>query len=63
MKNLSTGDDSTLASYRKLAAAFLGEESKAVAFLDKKIADSPNGSAEEVLADEGQMVHMLVSLG
>lgn len=63
MKKLSTGDDSTLASYRKLAAAFFGEDSEAVAFLDKKISDSPNGAAEEVLADEGQMVHMLVSRG
>jgi hypothetical protein len=63
MTKLSTGDDSTLASYRKLAAAFLGAESKAVAFIDEKIKESPNGPNEEVLADEGQMVHLLMTLG
>lgn len=63
MKKLSTGDDSTLANYRKLAAAVFGEDSKAVAFLDKKIEDSPNGDAEEVLVDEGQMIQMMASLG
>lgn len=62
MTKLSTGADSTLGEYRKLAAAFFGADSKAVAFIDQKIKDSPNGENEEVLADEGQMVHVLMSL-
>jgi hypothetical protein len=62
MRKLSTGDDSTLGNYRKLAAAFFGEDSKAVSFLDEKIAESPNGENEEVVADEGQMVHLLGTL-
>ena len=59
MKKLSTGDDATLGNYRKLAKAVFGQESKAVKFLDDKIAESPNGENEEVLADEGQMVYLL----
>ena len=59
MRKLSTGDDSTLGNYRKLCAAFFGEESKAVKFIDDKISSSPAGENEEVMADEGQMVHML----
>lgn len=59
MRKLSTGDDATLGNYRKLAAAFFGEDSKAVKFLDDKIAESPNGEKEEVVADEGQMVYLL----
>lgn len=62
MTKLSTGADSTLGEYRKLAVAFIGAGSKAVAFIDQKIKDSPNGEKEEVLADEGQMVHVLMSL-
>lgn len=49
----------TLGNYRKLASAFFGEDSKAVKFLDDKIAESPNGENEEVIADEGQMVYLL----
>lgn len=62
MIKLSTGDDSTLGSYRKLSAMFFGEDSAAVKFLDAKIAESPSGVNEEVLADERQMINMLVSL-
>ena len=59
MIKLSTGDDSTLRSYRKMVVAVFGEESKAVKFLDEKIAISPNGENEEVIADETQMVYLL----
>jgi hypothetical protein len=62
MHTLSTGDDSTLGSYRKLAAAFFGEDSKAVAFLDEKIAESPEGENEEVIAEESQMLFLLTSM-
>ena len=59
MKKLSTGDDSTLGNYRNLYSSFFGEESKAIKYLDDKIASSPNGENEEVLVDECQMVHLL----
>ncbi len=56
---LSTGDKSTLGNYKKLTKAFFGEDSKAVAFLDEKIKESPNGENEAVLTDERQMVYLL----
>ena len=56
MHMLSTGDPSTLGSYKKLAV-IIGD--KAVAFIQKKIDESPNGEDEEVIADERQMVHLL----
>jgi len=59
MQKLSTGDDATLGNYRKLATAFFGEESKAVEFLNEKIAEIPNGENEEVIAAESQMVYLL----
>ena len=59
MQKLSTGHDATLGNYLKLATAFFGEESKAVKFLNEKIAESPNGENEEVAADETQMVYLL----
>ena len=59
MHKLSTGDDSTLGNYRKLASAFFGADSGAVRFLDKKIADSPNRENEWVMADESQMFYLL----
>ena len=59
MQKLSTGDDATLGNYRKLSAAFFGEQSGAVKFLDTKIAESPKGEDEEVLADESQMIQLL----
>lgn len=62
MQKLSTGDDATLGNYRELASAFWGETSGAVKFLDAKIAESPNGKDEEVLADETQMMQVLGGL-
>lgn len=62
MRKLSTGQDSTLGSYRKMAVAVFGEDSKAVKFLDKKIAESPNGEDEEVIVEESQAVAMLGQL-
>ena len=63
MNKLSTGDDATLGNYKKLAVIFFGESSKAVKFLDDKIAESPNGENEEVIADEGQMLFLLTNIG
>lgn len=62
MKMLSTGQESTLANYLILATGFFGEDSGAVKFLRDKIAASPNGPDEEVLADEAQMVLLLSNL-
>jgi hypothetical protein len=56
---LSTGQPSTLAGYREITAAVFGADSPAVAFLDWKAKQSPNGMDEVVLADEGQMVMVL----
>jgi hypothetical protein len=58
---LSTGDPSTLGSYRKLTLAFFGE-GPALAFIDQHIADDPDGEAGVVIADERQMIYLLMSL-
>jgi len=52
-------DKDTLGHYRKMSVVVFGEDSAAVAFLDKKIAESPDGEAERVIANENQMVHLL----
>ncbi|MBK8467644.1 MAG: hypothetical protein IPL32_17660 [Chloracidobacterium sp.] len=62
MKKLSTGDDSTLKNYRKLASMVFGADSPQVKYLDEEIAKSPNGENEEVIADEGQVLYLLGSL-
>jgi len=59
---LSTGDDSTLGNYRKLAVALLGENTPATQFLDKKILDSPNGVNEIVVAIESLMLMVLINM-
>ena len=59
MQKLSTGDDSTLGSYKKLAVIF-GE--KAVDFIQRKIDESPNGENEEVIAHESQMIQLLATM-
>ena len=56
---LSTGQESTLGEYKKLAAMF---GPKAVKFIQDKIDASPQGEKEEVLADESQMMHLLGSM-
>lgn len=59
MKKLSTGDDSTLGNYKKLAA-IIGP--KAVKFIQDKIDESPNGEDEEVIVNETQMVALLAQI-
>lgn len=59
MEKLSTGDDATLGSYLKLSTLFFGADSRATVFIKKKIAESPDGEKEEVVADERQMVYLL----
>lgn len=62
MITLSTGMPSTLASYLKLSLAFFGKESPQVRFIMDKIATSPNGANEEVVAEESQMMYLLFNL-
>lgn len=62
MIKLSTGQDSTLGEYLKLSTAFFGAESKATQFIQNKIANSPNGANEEVIADESQMLYLLETM-
>ena len=57
---LSDGSPSTLATYRKWANLLFGD--KAVAFIDQKIAESPNGENEVVIAHESQMLILLAEL-
>jgi hypothetical protein len=59
---LSTGEPSTLGTYRKIAVALTGEDSKAVKYFDKKIAESPHGADEEVIAAESQVIHLIFSI-
>ncbi len=59
MQKLTSGQDSTLGNYRKMALLFFGKDSEAVKFLDTKITESSNGEEEEVLADETQMIQLL----
>lgn len=59
MRKLSTGQDSTLGTYRDNCVAFFGEDSAATKLIDSKISDSPKGRDEEVIADEEQMLYIL----
>jgi len=52
----------TLGEYRDLCAAIGGESNKAVAFLDKKIAESTNGRDETVIAPDSQMRMLLMPM-
>lgn len=61
MRNISTGEPSTLGTYRKIAAAMTGETSEATKWLDEKI--EKQGEGAEVIADESQMMMLIVQLG
>lgn len=52
----------TLGEYRDLCAAVGLEGNKAVQFLDGKIAESPNGRDEEVIAADSQMRMLLMPM-
>lgn len=62
MIKLSTGCDSTLGNYKALCILCFGPDSSQVKFIDEKIAQSPLGNDEEVIADERQMLLLLASL-
>ena len=55
---ISTGEPSTLGTYRKIALALSGDEnSPAVKFFDAKIAEQ--GENEVVVADESQVMALI----
>ena len=60
MKKLWSGDDSTLGNWREVARLAFGEESAAVVYLDRKIAEQ--GPNEEVIADMSQMNLLLATI-
>lgn len=62
MRKMSTGQDSTLGNWIAISASVFGEESPQVQFLKEKAEKSPNGLQEEVWADEGQLLGVLLSL-
>ena len=62
MQKLSIGLDSNLGSYFKLCNIFFGEESVQSRFISRQIDKAPNGEDEEVMADESQMMFLLVNL-
>ena len=63
MRTISTGQPSSLKTYRDIAVALSGnKESKAVKFFDNKIQESPNGESEEVIADETQVMFLIISM-
>lgn len=62
MLKIANSLDSTLGNYLLLAKIYFGENSPASNFLRQKIAESPGGFDEEVIADQNQMLMMLVDL-
>lgn len=63
MKYISTGEPSTLKTYRNIAQFFCLNNNKPVEFIDMKIKESSNGEAEEVIADERQMLLLFATMG
>jgi hypothetical protein len=59
---ISSGEPNTLGTWRKIALSLGGENSRAVKFFDEKIAASPNGENEEVIADETQVMYLIVRM-
>ena len=64
MRTISTGEPANLETYRNIALALSlqNENSKAVKFIDKKIEESLNKEKEEVIADERQMMYLILTL-
>ena len=64
MRTISTGEPSNLETYRNIALALSlqNENSKAVKFIDKKIQESTNKEKEEVIADEREVIHLILTL-
>lgn len=60
MKMLSTGVPSTLGNWYDLCKVTFGEDSTATQFIKEKMDGS--GRDEEVLTDEGQLLHVLANM-
>lgn len=58
---ISTGEPSTLKTYRKISAALTGEDSPATKMLDEKIREE--GEDTEVIPHESQMLFLIVQMG
>lgn len=57
MRKLTTGEPSTLATYRKIALQLTkDEQSNAVKYFDQLIAETPNGENEMVEENETRMM-------
>jgi hypothetical protein len=52
----------TLGDYLRFAVFAYGSNNEATKYLSRKIAESPNGADEQVLADEVQMLTLLTHL-
>lgn len=52
----------TLGYHRMMAVAFFGEDGPAVAYMDKQIADAPNGEEERCIIGERFVVMVLGQL-
>lgn len=61
MTKLTTGHDSTLGNYITLTSLVFGKDSRAVKYLQQKVAASAKGEDEEVLAPESQMIMLLMA--
>ena len=62
MRKLSTGQDSTLGNWKILSAIAFGANSPQVQFFQEKIDNSPMGEKAEVIADEEQLLLVLVNM-
>lgn len=59
---LSTGAPATLGTLLEMCQITFGEDSGSVDYLKEKIAESPNGADEVVIADERQTILLLAKL-
>lgn len=59
---LSTGAPATLGTLLEMCEILFGEDSGSVDYLKEKIAESPNGVDEIVVADERQTIMLLAKL-
>ena len=63
METISTGEPTNIKTKRNIALELTGNKnSKAVKFIDKKIQESPNKEKEEVIADEREVIHLILTL-
>lgn len=60
MRMLSNGLESTLGNWHALCSAFFGEDSRATLFIKAKM--DAQGPDMEVLADEKQLLHVLMAM-